>query len=98
VGQDQKRVYLLNPIFTFGRRIHQTLNNLCLYDSYAKALQSVNIDLESLFSHELDDRFNEQGLLAANLLESLATLEYPSWGYSLRPEVVEGATGFRYER
>ena len=36
--------------------------------------------------------------MAANLLESLATLEYPSWGYSLRPEVVEGSSGLRYER
>jgi len=31
---------------------------------------------------------NEQGLRAANLLESLATLEYPSWGYGISPEIV----------
>lgn len=36
--------------------------------------------------------------MAANLLESFATLEYPSWGYSIRPEVVEGVAGFRYAR
>jgi glucan phosphorylase len=53
------------------------------------ALNLVKLTLEQMEAEEPDDMVCEVGLLAASLLESFATLETPSWGYSLRPSIVE---------
>lgn len=85
---DAKRVYLLSPIFTMGTRIKQTLISVCLYESYTEALMKIGVNLEEIFEHEQDESYCQLGLSAASWLEALATQDIPSWGYSLRPLVV----------
>lgn len=60
------------------------------------------MDLEKLESLEEDEAFSELGIHAASLLESFASLDIPSWGYSLRPSIVpeneKSGRGFRYDQ
>ncbi|CAF2063103.1 BnaC06g30230D [Brassica napus] len=54
--------------------------------SYADALKRLGFDLESVASHEPDPALGNGGLgrLASCFLVSMATLNYPAWGYVLR--------------
>ena len=57
VEHDAKRMYLLSPVFTLGKRIKSTLISVCLYESYTEALQKIGVNLEELFAHEQDESF-----------------------------------------
>ena len=70
---DAKRIYLLSPTFTMGRRILSSLISLCLYDSYHEALTKLGINLETLLEQEKDEQFSDLGLASTSWLEALAT-------------------------
>lgn len=60
--------------------------NLDLEDTYKQAISEIGYKLESLYEEERDPALGNGGLgrLAACFMDSLATLNYPAWGYGLR--------------
>ncbi|XP_065850009.1 alpha-1,4 glucan phosphorylase L-1 isozyme, chloroplastic/amyloplastic-like [Euphorbia lathyris] len=60
--------------------------NLELSGVYAEALQKLGHNLEDVANQEPDAALGNGGLgrLASCFLDSLATLNYPAWGYGLR--------------
>lgn len=86
--QKSKRVYYLCMEFLLGRSLKTNLYNLGLVDEYTKALKEMKVDLTSLYEMEPDAGLGNGGLgrLAACFMDSLASLEYPAMGFSLRYE------------
>jgi starch phosphorylase len=84
--QDVKRQYYLSLEFLLGRTLQNALSNLNLTDAYSRALRNLGIRMEELVDEENDAALGNGGLgrLAACFLDSLATMNYPSWGYGLR--------------
>lgn len=60
--------------------------NLGLKDKYAAAMGGVGFNVEDLIGEETDAALGNGGLgrLAACFLDSMATLDYPAWGYGIR--------------
>uniref|UniRef100_A0A1J3D4C2 Alpha-1,4 glucan phosphorylase n=1 Tax=Noccaea caerulescens TaxID=107243 RepID=A0A1J3D4C2_NOCCA len=81
-----KQAYYLSMEFLQGRALSNAVGNLGLTGAYADALKSLGFDLESVASQEPDPALGNGGLgrLASCFLDSLATLNYPAWGYGLR--------------
>ena len=71
-----------------GRSFQNSLVNSDLEDKFKDALMQMGFDLEELYEQENDAALGNGGLgrLAACFLDSLATLEIPSWGYGIRYE------------
>src|SRR5215510_3147490 len=84
--QDVKRVYYLSLEYLMGRTLGNSLVSMGLLDECAKALHELGYRLEDLREAEWDAGLGNGGLgrLAACLLDSMATLGYPSYGYGLR--------------
>jgi len=59
---------------------------LSLEQNYKDALQELGYDIEQIYEEEEDPALGNGGLgrLAACLMDSLATLNYPAWGYGIR--------------
>lgn len=72
--------------FLIGRYLQNALVNLDLEENYRQALQDIGFHLESIYECETDPALGNGGLgrLAACFLDSLATLNYPAWGYGIR--------------
>ena len=87
-SQNKKTVYYLCMEFLMGRSLKNTLYNLGLTDVMTKALQGLNIKIETIYEQEPDAGLGNGGLgrLAACFLDGLATQDYPAMGYSLRYE------------
>jgi len=53
---------------------------------YKEAISELGYKLESIYGEEKDPALGNGGLgrLAACFLDSMATLNYPAWGYGLR--------------
>lgn len=83
---DQKRVYYLSLEFLMGRSLSNAVLNMNLKGPYAEALKGLGMHLESIVEEEVDAALGNGGLgrLAACFMDSLATLDYPAWGYGLR--------------
>lgn len=83
---DTKRVYYLSMEFLTGRLLSNSLLNLGLYDQYRDVLSSMELDLDDLREFEPDAALGNGGLgrLAACLLDSMATLSLPGYGYGIR--------------
>jgi starch phosphorylase len=86
--QDAKRVYYLSLEFLTGRQLSNSLLNLGLYGEFRDVLSEMDLDLEDLGSLEQDAGLGNGGLgrLAACLLDSMATLSLPGYGYGIRYE------------
>lgn len=84
--QKIKRVYYLCMEFLVGRSLKTNLYNLEVVDKYKKVLKEENIDLDELYELEPDAGLGNGGLgrLAACFMDSLASLNYPAMGFSLR--------------
>mmetsp|Transcript_11859 Transcript_11859/g.25461 ORF Transcript_11859/g.25461 Transcript_11859/m.25461 type:complete len:871 (-) Transcript_11859:450-3062(-) len=84
--EDPKFVYYLSAEFLMGRSLTNTVFNLGLGGDYAKALNKLGYDMETVQEQERDAALGNGGLgrLAACFLDSMATLDLPGWGYGIR--------------
>ncbi|HQU17130.1 MAG TPA: glycogen/starch/alpha-glucan phosphorylase [Gammaproteobacteria bacterium] len=85
---DVKRVYYLSLEFLIGRTLSNSLLNMDFHDECRSALADVGLDLERLQDMESDAALGNGGLgrLAACILDSMATLRLPGYGYGIRYE------------
>ncbi|KAF2187986.1 glycosyltransferase family 35 protein [Zopfia rhizophila CBS 207.26] len=83
---DQKRVYYLSLEFLMGRALDNAMLNVDQKDIAIKGLSELGFRMEDIISQEHDAALGNGGLgrLAACFLDSLASLNYPAWGYGLR--------------
>ncbi|KAI9090808.1 glycosyl transferase [Phlyctochytrium arcticum] len=86
--KDPKRVYYMSLEFLIGRTLDNALLNMDLKKNYKKAIGGIGFNLEDLVDEEMDAALGNGGLgrLAACFMDSLATLDYPAWGYGIRYE------------
>ncbi|KAK4711139.1 hypothetical protein R3W88_005652 [Solanum pinnatisectum] len=84
--KDPKRIYFLSLEFLMGRSLTNSVTNLGIQDQYADALTQLGFEFEVLAEQEGDAALGNGGLarFAACQMDSLATLDYPAWGYGLR--------------
>jgi starch phosphorylase len=85
---DAKRVYYLSLEFLLGRLLGNYVINLGLSKEYQKAIDILGLSFEEARELEPDAGLGNGGLgrLAACYLDSLATLQYPAYGYGIRYE------------
>ncbi|CAG9318472.1 unnamed protein product [Blepharisma stoltei] len=85
-AEDSKRVYYMSIEYLIGRSLQNALVNLSLEHGYREAVQEMGFKLEELYEEEVDPGLGNGGLgrLAACFLDSMATLDYPAWGYGIR--------------
>lgn len=83
-----RRVVYLSMEFLMGRTLGNALASLDLTDAARQRLHSHARSLEDIAGTEPDAALGNGGLgrLAACFLDSMATLELPSWGYGIRYE------------
>ncbi len=99
-----KRVYYLSLEFLIGRALANNIFNLNFCDTAINAMREFGLNLEEMCEAEPDAGLGNGGLgrLAACFMDSLATLEYPAYGYGIRYEFgifrQEIADGFQVER
>lgn len=81
-----KRVYYLSLEFLMGRAMTNNVINLGLEQEVKAALSDLGYSYEELVDIEPDAGLGNGGLgrLAACFLDSLATLDIPSYGYGIR--------------
>ena len=84
--QDPKIVYYMSMEFLMGRALGNNLINLCAYGEVKEALEELGFDLNCIEDQEPDPALGNGGLgrLAACFLDSLATLNYASYGCGIR--------------
>ncbi len=85
---DAKRVYYLSLEFLLGRLLRNYIINLDMFDDYYRAVEVLGLSLKDIIEHEWDAGLGNGGLgrLAACFIDSLATLQYPGYGYGIRYE------------
>lgn len=83
---DSKRVYYLSLEFLMGRALDNAMLNIGQKDIAKSGLADLGFRIEDIISQEHDAALGNGGLgrLAACFLDSLASLDYPAWGYGLR--------------
>ncbi|KAI7786929.1 glycogen phosphorylase [Diaporthe eres] len=83
---DSKRVYYLSLEFLMGRALDNAMLNIGQKDVAKSGLADLGFRIEDIISQEHDAALGNGGLgrLAACFLDSLASLDYPAWGYGLR--------------
>ena len=81
-----KTVCYISLEFLMGRTIGNAMINLGVYEAARQAMQELGFDIEELREQEVDAGLGNGGLgrLAACFLDSMATLELPSYGYGIR--------------
>ena len=84
--KDVKRVYYMSLEFLMGRYLSNALMNLGIQDQFVEALKGLGFDMEEIAEEERDPGLGNGGLgrLAACFMDSLASLNYPAWGYGIR--------------
>ncbi len=87
-AQNAKRLYYLSMEFLMGRSLGNNLYNLGIQDLCESALHELGVELEDVREGECDAALGNGGLgrLAACFLDSLATLDYPGFGYGINYE------------
>jgi len=83
---DPKRVYYLSLEFLMGRALDNAMLNTGMKDIASDGVSDLGFRMEDIISQERDAALGNGGLgrLAACFLDSLASLNYPAWGYALR--------------
>ena len=86
--KDAKRVYYLSMEYLLGRSLGKQLLDLGIRDNVETVLEAHGHDLEDIEEEEHDAALGNGGLgrLAACFLDSLATHDYPGFGYGIRYE------------
>ncbi|CAG8555409.1 4527_t:CDS:10 [Ambispora leptoticha] len=84
--KDPKRVYYFSLEFLLGRSLDNALLNLDLKEQFGEGVKELGFRMEDVLEQEVDAALGNGGLgrLAACYMDSLATLDYPAWGYGLR--------------
>lgn len=84
--RDVKRVYYLSLEYLMGRYLTNALMNIGIYNQFSEALSGLGFQMEDVIPEERDPGLGNGGLgrLAACFMDSLATLNYPAWGYGIR--------------
>ncbi|KAH8172828.1 carbohydrate phosphorylase domain-containing protein [Sarocladium implicatum] len=84
--RDPKRVYYLSLEFLMGRTLDNAMLNVGLKDTAKTGLSELGFRIEDVITQEHDAALGNGGLgrLAACFLDSLASLDFPAWGYGLR--------------
>lgn len=84
--KESKRLYYLSLEFLMGRALDNAMINLDVKDLCNKSIDELGFNLEDLIEVEPDAGLGNGGLgrLAACFVDSLATGNYPGWGYGLR--------------
>lgn len=87
-SEQGKRLYYLSVEFLMGRSLNCNLINLCSQANYRQALEELHIDPMKLLTEEPEPALGNGGLgrLAACFLDSLASLNIPSMGCTIRYE------------
>ncbi|KAI3639319.1 hypothetical protein MIR68_002849 [Amoeboaphelidium protococcarum] len=85
-AQNMKRVYYMSLEFLIGRSLDNAILNMELKGTYKDAMRQLGFDLENVIEEEVDAALGNGGLgrLAACFMDSLASQNYPAWGYGLR--------------
>ncbi|KAI8052831.1 glycosyl transferase [Syncephalis plumigaleata] len=83
---DTKRVYYLSMEFLLGRSLDNAMLALGVKDIYGDGIEDLGFRIEDLIDTETDAALGNGGLgrLAACYMDSLATHDYPAWGYGIR--------------
>ncbi|KAI1079202.1 glycosyltransferase family 35 protein [Whalleya microplaca] len=83
---DSKRVYYLSLEFLMGRALDNAILNVGTKDIAREGLSELGFRIEDIIGQEHDAALGNGGLgrLAACFLDSLASLNFPAWGYGLR--------------
>jgi starch phosphorylase len=81
-----KMVHYLSMEYLLGRLMLNNLISAGLLDTAREAMQMLGLNLDTIVEEESDPGLGNGGLgrLAACFLDSLATLDYPAFGYGLR--------------
>jgi len=81
-----KRVAYLSMEYLVGRSLQNAIINLGLEENFGAAMNNLGYVLEDLYEQEADAGLGYSGLgrLAACFMDSMATMDYPAWGYGLR--------------
>ena len=84
--RDVKRMYYLSVEYLVGRSLQNAVSNLGLKSAYSEALSQLGYDMENIIDEESDPGLGNGGLgrLASCFLDSLASNDYPAWGYGIR--------------
>lgn len=85
-SKDVKRIYYLSLEFLMGRALGNNAINIGLKKEAEEALNDLGYSFGDLEEAETDAGLGNGGLgrLAACFLDSLATLDYPAYGYGIR--------------
>jgi len=85
ISSKAKQVYYVSAEFLVGRFLRNALLNLEIEKLYRDSLAELDVSLDQIFNEEYDPGLGNGGLgrLAACFMDSLATLNYPAWGYGL---------------
>jgi len=81
----QKQVYYICMEYLLGRSLKTNIHNLGLDKGYEEALRELGFELEDLYECEPDAGLGNGGLgrLAACFTDSLASEDYPAFGFSI---------------
>ena len=85
---NNKRLFYLSVEFLMGRSLYTNILNLVSLDAYKQALDELHIDVDKVLQEEPEPALGNGGLgrLAACFLDSLASLDLPAMGCSIRYE------------
>ena len=85
---NNKRLFYLSVEFLMGRSLYTNILNLVSLDAYKQALDELHIDVDKALQEEPEPALGNGGLgrLAACFMDSLASLDLPAMGCSIRYE------------
>ena len=85
---NNKRLFYLSVEFLMGRSLYTNILNLVSLDAYKQALDELHIDGDKVRQEEPEPALGNGGLgrLAACFMDSLASLDLPAMGCSIRYE------------
>jgi glycogen phosphorylase len=84
--EKRKRVYYFSVEFLIGRLLLEAVSNLNIGAPLREALRELDVELDALRALESDAALGNGGLgrLAACLMDSMASLDVPAFGYGIR--------------
>ena len=85
---NNKRLFYLSVEFLMGRSLYTNILNLVSLDAYKQALDELHIDVDKVLQEEPEPALGNGGLgrMAACFMDSLASLDLPAMGCSIRYE------------